>query len=123
MADFVNGLEIRKRLGPADWAPPTAHGPDGFQYRRKDRGAAIIVTGWQEPDNVDWVHASMSRPAGVPDYEDLTRLHQAVWPAGYAYQLFVPPSEHINIHPRVLHLWGRADGARVLPDFGKWGTI
>jgi hypothetical protein len=37
--------------------------------------------------------------------------------------VFAPPSEHVNIHDHALHLWGRLDGARVLPDFGRFGTI
>ncbi|MEU4804392.1 hypothetical protein [Actinosynnema sp. NPDC023587] len=40
-----------------------------------------------------------------------------------ALQVFVPPAEHANFHPRALHLWGRGDGRRMLPDFGSAGTI
>ena len=46
-----------------------------------------------------------------------------MFPEGWAYQVFAPPWAHINIHPNALHLWGRLDGANVLPDFGSWGTI
>jgi len=46
-----------------------------------------------------------------------------VWPAGYAYQVFAPPSQHVNIHPYALHLWGKVDGSPTLPEFGKYGTI
>jgi hypothetical protein len=123
MADVVNGLEIRKRLGAATWDVPRLMGPDGFVYRSRDGDGVIIVSGWPEPDGVYWIHASMTRADGVPSYADLAMLHAAVWPAGNSYQCFVPPGDHVNIHARALHLWGRADGARCLPDFGKYGTI
>ncbi|MFD8496297.1 hypothetical protein [Amycolatopsis sp. NPDC059657] len=123
MPEFVNGLQIRKRLGPSAWSAPIVYGPEGFAFKARDDSGHIVVTGWTEPDGIDWIHASMSRANGVPSYEDLKLLHSAVWPDGNAYQCFVPPDDHINIHERALHLWGRADGTRVLPNFGKGGTI
>jgi len=121
----VHALEIRKRLGPATWSAPRAIGGDSFQFAA--RHGLIVVSGLAEEEETgemrDWIHASMSRPDGVPSYDDLVHLHQAVWPGGHAYHVFVPPEEHININARVLHLWGRADGTRVLPDFGIFGTI
>ncbi|PXY21150.1 DUF7694 domain-containing protein [Prauserella muralis] len=134
MPDLVDGLAIRKRLGRKQWSLPRPLGPDGFSYIAHNGDGRpvgiVIVTGWYEDDDRDergapipWIHASMQRPDGVPSYEDLTLLHAAVWPDGHAYQCFVPPDDHINAHERVLHLWGRADGTRLLPDFGKYGTI
>lgn len=130
MADLVNALEIRKVLGPKQWGPPAPMGDDGFAFVAHDRDAKVIVSGFYESwfisdgGSVPWIHASISRSSGIPSYEDLVLLHRAVWgEAGYAYQAFVPPSEHVNIHARALHLWGRADGERALPDFGKFGTI
>jgi hypothetical protein len=37
--------------------------------------------------------------------------------------MFAPPAEHVNIHERALHLWGRVDGSPVMPNFGVYGTI
>jgi hypothetical protein len=42
---------------------------------------------------------------------------------GWSYQVFAPPSQHVNIHEHALHLWGRVDGTNVLPSFGVLGTI
>jgi hypothetical protein len=130
VGDLINGLEIRKTLGPKNWGVPQVWGGDGFLFRSTDGDARILVTGFYESwfdDNAPrtaWIHASISRISGLPSYEDLGMLHRAVWgDSGHAYQAFVPPAEHINIHARALHLWGRADGERVLPDFGKFGTI
>jgi site-specific DNA-cytosine methylase len=41
---------------------------------------------------------------------------------GWAFQVFAPPSDHVNI-AQVLHVWGRADGARIHPDFAWMGAI
>lgn len=59
----------------------------------------------------------------MPTYDDLCLLHRAVFKDGYAYQVFAPPSRHVNIHQYALHLWGRSDGKPVLPEFGCEGTI
>ena len=60
----------------------------------------------------------------VPSYADLVAMHHAVWGKhGYAFQVFPPAHKHVNIHERVLHLWGRADGANCLPDFAREGSI
>lgn len=127
MADLVDGLLIRKRLGKDEWSPPIPHGPDGFHYYSLTsdgpRVAYIIVTGWYH-DHAGWLHASMSRPESVPSYDDLVLLHRAVWGAtGYSYQVFAPVGDHVNIHDRCLHLWGRADGSPRLPNFAVYGSI
>lgn len=122
MPEIIDGLAIRRRLGRHNWSAPRPWGPDGFAYVAKNGNGAVIVTGFNDDDGVLWIHASMTREATVPSYDDLKFLHAAVWPDGNAYQAFVPPAEHVNIHPRALHLWGRADGARLLPDL-PGGTI
>ncbi|MEV8439237.1 hypothetical protein AB0425_17820 [Actinosynnema sp. NPDC051121] len=128
MADFVDGLAIRKALGRKAWSVPRPFG-SGYIIDCADGDARIIVTSSDVPRDLapdlddDWVHASFSRRSGLPSYDDLVLLHRAVWGDGYAYQVFVPPAQHINISPNVLHLWGRADGRPVLPDFGRFGTI
>ena len=121
----MDALKIRQRLGRTEWEVPRPFGPDGWSIDRKDGAARIIVTLGPTPDPADgaWLHASISRPNGTPTYDDLVMLHKAVWPNGYAYQCFVPPSQHVNIHPNALHLWGKLDGSRCLPEFGAMGTI
>lgn len=90
-------------------------GPAGLTA---DKGVRRIIITDDTLDGVVWRHASISRTDKMPTYQDLQLLHQAGWgSAGHAYQVFVPPGEHVNIHDRCLHLWGRADGTRALPDF------
>ncbi len=121
----LNALAIRRglrRIGA--YAAPERHGPDGWYFVSMPSGqGSVIVTCSDHDDGTEWVHASISWADRMPTYLELSILHDSVWPDGYAYQVFAPPSAHINIHPYALHLWGRLDGARVLPDFGAPGTI
>lgn len=67
--------------------------------------------------DIEWIHASISRRNCMPTYEDLSMMHKAVFTDGFSYQVFAPPSKHINIHKYALHLWGRVDGQPQVPDF------
>jgi hypothetical protein len=127
-------LAIRKRLGRADWGPPIVRA-DGARYVRSDDRRTVIVSASTYPDDPDrtvWVHASIAvhgpgdvygpHATDLPTWDDLTLLHRAVWPGGYAFQVFAPPSDHVDI-TQVLHLWGRLDGQRIHPDFAWRGAI
>lgn len=125
-------LAIRKRLGRDRWGPPQTPaylGPCGVAFERSDGRRTIIVSSATIADDDDtvWLHASIAiQPDGVraPDYYELVELHHGVWgDTGWAFQVFAPPSEHINIRRNALHLWGKLDGARIHPDFGWAGTI
>jgi hypothetical protein len=124
----IDALAIRKRLGREHWGVPRPFGEDGWSLDHTVLKGRIIVTASEftsvgEPAGEVWVHASISWVDNMPSYGDLTMLHRAVWPAGFAYQVFAPPTSHVNIHSYALHLWGRDDGRIILPDFGKYGTI
>ena len=121
-------LGVTKRLGRDNWRPPVEYGPSGWVIDNYNDELRIIITDAPLPPEVDpsqewWRHASISHTDRIPTYDELQMLHRAVWPEGYAYQVFAAPADHININEHVLHLWGRPDGRRVLPDFGVRGTI
>lgn len=132
---MVNPLHLRRVMGRKRWAPPRPYGPSGWRMLafRHDEIApigTIVVTVSEVPgyaeetgDFTDWCHASFSWVDRVPTYDELMLLKSAVWPNGEAYQIHPAEEAHVNIHPFALHLWGRADGARVLPDMGRFGTI
>lgn len=122
MSTTVNALQMRRTLGRADWAVPDEFGPDGWRIDRWDGSARVIVS-TADHDGAEWTHASISHPDVMPSYDELVLLHRAVFGGRWAYQVFAPPSEHVNIHPFALHLWGRSDGAAVLPNFGARGSI
>lgn len=111
-----DALGIRQRLGKLLWGVPHRFGPDGWMFDRAEHTGRIIVT-CAPHEGDDWVHASISYPTRMPQYEDLKMLHQAVFGDSWAYQIFAPSSEHVNIHEFALHLWGRVDGKPGLPNF------
>jgi hypothetical protein len=111
-----NPLAIRRALGIASWRPPAPHGSDGWSFVSRDRMSSIVVSCAPYGD-AEWVHASIANRDSLPTYDDLKMLHRAVFGDGWAYQVFSPPSDHVNIHNFALHLWGRLDGAMALPDF------
>jgi hypothetical protein len=123
-ATHVNALGIRRVLGRQDWGIPERFGPDGWCLVRVDRSASVIVTTAQQDDGLDWTHASLAHEDRLPSYEELVLLRSAVWGStGWAFQVFAPPTSHVNIHRFALHLWGRADGANPFPNFGAAGSI
>lgn len=124
MTSTLPALDIRRRLGKKEWKVPVPFGPDGWIFDTVAGRHRIIVTVGPTPDGTEtWWHASISGIDEMPTYEDLVLMHHAVWPAGWAYQVFAPPESHVNIHEYVLHLWGKPDGLAVLPNFGANGTI
>ena len=122
MSSSIDALRLRRVMGRGSWPiPPAEFGPDGWQMANP-QGSSVIVTCSDQPDGLDWVHASIAHLDRMPRYDELARLHRGVF-NGPAYQVFVPRAEHINIHEYALHLWGRLDGKPALPDFGRLGTI
>lgn len=132
---MVNPLHVRRTMGRKVWGVPEPYGPTGyrlhaFAHDRIDPIGTIIVSVSELPDAqasgdfTDWTHASMSWADRVPTYDELVLLKSAVWgDEGEAYQVHPRAERHVNLHEFALHLWGRADGAPVLPDFGRFGTI
>lgn len=120
----MDALRLRRVMGRDVWSPPAPFGPDGWQLSDSGSSSSVIVTCSEQSDGIEWVHASIARRDVMPSHDDLTLLHRAVWgERGYAYQVFAPASQHVNIHEHALHLWGRLDGRAVLPEFGALGTI
>ena len=113
----LDALKIRRLLGRGNWSTPERFGPDGWRFIALDGSGSVIVTCAPQNDGHEWVHASVAWADHMPTYEDLKWLHAAVFGDGWAYQVFAPPRDHVNIHEYALHLWGRLDGTPALPDF------
>jgi hypothetical protein len=112
------GVKIRSRL---------QHGPSGLAVvivMPDKRHGSIVVSQSDAPDDpVEYLHASISLDT-MPTYEDMVLLHRAVFGRRrWAYEVFAPESDHVNLNPTALHLWGRADGKPMMPNFGVFGTI
>lgn len=110
-------LKIRRLLGRSNWSTPVRFGLDGWRYDHLGGEGSVIVTAAPADDGHDWIHASVAWRDRMPTYEDLKWLHAAVFGDGWAYQVFAPSGDHVNIHEHALHLWGHADGTAALPDF------
>ena len=144
MSGLLEPTRIRQLLGRRDWHPgrawDTRDGYDGTEqwlFDRRDETRRLLVTlsPLDEDDDTLWLHASIStgllfdrEPDAMPTYADLALMHRAVFGNRYAYQVFAPPADHVNIRDDVLHLWGRWDGepadmAFVADKVRAWRTI
>lgn len=123
MSTSFDALRIRRVLGIGDWMAPKPFGPDGWSFLHRRSDSSVIVS-CSDLTGAEWVHASIAHPDRMPTYDDLKLLHSAVFIGGWAYQVFAPFSDHVNIHEHALHLFGRLDGKPELPDFtGGSGSI
>lgn len=94
---------------------------DGWQawgFTGDGREFSLIVSDANELDDRLWLHVSLYvGDDALPTYEDMALLHRAYFGRRrWAYQVFAPAADRVNIK-QVLHIWGRADGKPVLPDF------
>jgi len=63
-----------------------------------------------------WDHVSASRQDRCPTWEEMEQVKLLFFKDGEtAFQLHVPPYDHINIHPNCLHLWRPLDGKIPMP--------
>jgi hypothetical protein len=119
-AQMIPILRVRHLFGRSLWRPPREFGASGWSMLDRPGLRSIIISADVHRDTgLTYIHASITGKDAVPSYADLALLHKGVWgDDGYAYQVFAPASEHVNIHPHALHLWGAADGHPILPEFG-----
>lgn len=83
----------------------------------------VICTARTENDGKRWMHVSYSRRVRLPSYEDSCLVKEVfIGRDKLALALHVPESQHVNIHPNVLHLWHCMDGDPV-PDFRVEGQV
>ena len=53
-----------------------------------------------------WDHVSVSRVERIPHWIEMQFIHRSFFkPHEIAMELHVPSKDHINCHPRTLHLW------------------
>ena len=97
---------------------------DGARWINRKRQMIVIGSIAEEQDGKRWLHLSMSHRNRVPTYDELVYLKRH-WAGDDRKAIMVLParSEHVNIHPYVLHLFVCLD-ADPLPDFTHGlGTI
>jgi hypothetical protein len=63
-----------------------------------------------------WDHVSVSLEKRAPNWREMSLIHRMFFRDDeVAMQLHVPPKDHINVHPNVLHIWRPHDQAIPLP--------
>lgn len=105
MADTLD--ELMPRVLPGVWRQ-VEHHLNARLYASRD-GLRVIASIELHEDSgrsSAWLHVSLSRNDRVPSYFDCGRVKALfVGRDRKAFQVFPPESEHVNIHPHVLHLW------------------
>lgn len=63
-----------------------------------------------------WDHVSASRDDRCPSWEEMEQIKRMFFKdEETAFQLHVPPSDHISFHPHCLHIWRPVDGQFPVP--------
>ena len=90
-----------KRLLDNGWKPFDPKGNGCFWIPHRRLGCIVSSGG-------GWDHISVQKtpPPILPDWNDLDYVARLFFkPDETAMQLHVPREDHVNNHPRVLHLW------------------
>lgn len=110
-------------LTPARWEvadPPRwrrqVTTPDGARWRIP--GGLTVIASLGVYAGERWLHMSASHPGRLPSWPEMVAIRDALAPGVECYQVAPPPDRYVNLHPRVLHLWGNLDlPSGVLPAF------
>ena len=98
--------------------------PNGGAFRRGN--VNVIYTVARYGDGKIWYHVSASASDSrgefrLPTYEEFKQVKNDFLGDRWAYQVFPPEKDYVNINPHVLHLYALMDEKEsVLPDF-TWG--
>jgi len=93
---------------------------DGYALREIGGGLRVIVDCEVKANGFPWLHVSVSRKSWTPTHEDMAKVKRAfIGEDRYAYSIWPPREQYVNIHNHCLHLWARWDEAdgQVLPEF------
>ncbi len=109
-----------------------------LERHRVKRGRIVQAAGWAGDENcgafllaspVDgkslrviaaasdgWDHVSVSRADRCPTWGEMEHVKRRFFKADEtAFELHVPPDDHINVHPHCLHLWRPHDVPIPMP--------
>ena len=101
---------------PKDWHFLQSWG-EGHCFVHRN-GLRVIIDCEEKDDGRRWVHVSVSRKNWTPSHDDMCLVKRSFIGNRYAYAVFPPEEQYVNIHRYCLHLWALAEGdGRVLPEF------
>lgn len=90
----------------AEWnLTGVANDPKGGMFRMKSPidGQILVIIA---DSDCGWDHVSISRKNRVPNWAEMEHVKRTFFRDDEtAMQLHVPPDDHVNMHPYVLHLW------------------
>lgn len=109
----VSGL----KFPPAAWEIIQEWGC-GWALRHAN-GLRVLIDCSLKNDGKWWVHVSYSRKSWTPTQADGVMVKRAFLGDRYAYAVFPPQENYVNIHAHCLHLWALVDDkdGAVLPEF------
>lgn len=112
------GEVFRVEYPPKDWRHIGWWG-DGHTFAHKS-GLRLIIDCEEKADGRKWLHISVSRKNWNPSHDDMCLVKRAFIGDRYAYAVYPPSENYVNIHTHCLHLWALAEGdGRVLPEFSE----
>ena len=90
-------------------AVPIEVGEDGGSFTMRsvvDGGELRIIASY----GAGWDHVSVHHHRRIPNWLEMEQVARVFFRDDeYAMQLHVPSTDHINVHPRVLHWWRPQD--------------
>ena len=119
MTDHPGGESFTVPYPPKNWHYLGKWG-DGHCFAHKN-GLRVIIDCEVKADLRRWVHVSMSRLKWNPSHEDMAMVKRAfIGNDRYAYSVWPPEEQYVNIHKHCLHIWALAEGdGRSLPEFSN----
>jgi hypothetical protein len=94
--------------------------PWGLGFALQESGGLrVLIDCGQKEDGHWWVHVSCSRKSWTPTHDDMARVKRDFLGDRYAYVVFPPQEQYVNIHAHCLHLRCRVDrdNGKGLPEF------
>lgn len=110
------GLPLTGKKLPPGWVEFESPYYHGF-WENNGKSLRVMASFARYSDGKFWLHLSMSHRRRMPTYDELTYLKRH-WIGDDRKAVMVLPEkkEHVNIHPRCLHLFCCLDDD-PLPDF------
>jgi len=87
-----------------------------------DSNVRIIIDCSQKSDDKWWVHISVSRAKTIPTHLDMVRVKRDFLGDRYAYVVYPPEENYVNLNKNCLHLWALVDEKKgqILPEFSDF---
>ena len=111
--EFLARLPEDKRIEWLKVNDKVYDGPSNCMFTFTYNGTPMMVVA---SNGGGWDHISVSAQGRCPTWDEMERVKRLFFRDNeVAFQLHVPPRNHINNHPYTLHLWRPHDATIPLP--------